>query len=1465
MKRKLLFSSLALLPLALWAQIISDGRFVQDGIYYRLNNETMTASVTPVMRMGSTSLTGDIVIPETITTEENKTYVVDEIKALAFNNSKITSFTCGRNIKKIGSQAFNNCRQLKSVSMDCAVVNIQGTAEEYSFQMEGLPADFFSGNTTLESITLGPAIKAIADRSFSGCTNLREVNLSDSLLVIGEYAFQNCNALTGLKFPESLMLIRFRAFDNAGLTSVSIHPKHGRFSSEEGGRNYKDMLHNEVFDEYTDCEILPLAFDGCKDLDSISLGDNITVTHEAFRHTKWYEAQPEGLLYIDNILVDFKFAGMDVPKSFEVKEGTRRVSGEVFSSNSGLSSRLPVDVTFPESLEIIDYKTFYGAYKGPKDITIPANVKALSFMSFAGTSFNHVFMQPVTPPSNNNSGIREPAILYVPSVSLAAYQDAWENYPDFLIRPMDGIDAATGIIYALNEADGTATISEASGTDLNIPSAITHEGKTYPVTALATNSITAWGRLTLPETLKTICSGAISFPSDANGAEEYVPGSVIIPASVDSIDQRPINNAGFISVAEGNPVFDSREDCNAIIHTATNTLVIAGMENPRIPASVKAIGPYAFTGNKHLKNLQLPECLTTVGTAAFAACDSITTLHIPASVSSIGRWAFSGCKWLTNITVDPQNPIYESIEGFPAIIEKATKTLVQGCAIQPYTDGEGNTQYNQTLVIPNGIKRIDDYAFGLYEFLSNDVNYSPAMQLRTVILPPSCSSVGSSAFTACKGLQDLTVRTKESLRTETVMDDGSVWPNVSELFNSDISSRVYINVPVGTLALYDGSRASELVSGRVREYYCNDNYSFNDADMTATVIKGWVDADSCFSVPATAKGYYEGEEYTVTEIGKRAASTRSERLGLDTNVTRAVLPATVRRINTYAFNRCSALTSINLPEGLEYIGAYAFSGCSALEGLSLPASVNHVGYQAFYNVPITEEEENGLRYFGTILYSNTRQTLQDTIIIREGTTVIADLQFGSPSSAQQRKKYTIELPQSLKGIAVGAFSSSRTYTITANVVSRAKEAPIAEYNEENTSITWEHNFVNIDTLYVPAGSKESYMTQGYLGEGGIFHQTWQARTVIEKGGYTTDEGIHYALNDDGTATLTGVDTTYHAALVIPETLNVDGVTYTVTAIGAYALDSCSLESVTIPATVEHIGQGAFQGVEVSSMELPETATEVAPLAFAGSNIQSITLPESITSIGESAFRDCANLRYVILPDSVETIGDYAFKGLGTNVGAGEAGQASTRRKAREVNPEDDLLAGKTFVTLPEATKFIGANALADVDVVESFIREPEKVQSGGRVCPVINGICRVPFRLAAHYGDARWSAAQFVERDPESFTLVFILDGEVYSEQTLLEGEQIGSLPVPEEREGLTFTGWTTDAGEEADENMQMPYGGLTLYGSYSNGDGVNGISGGTATAVSIYSADGRRLSGIARGINILRMADGTTRKIFVK
>ncbi len=53
---------------------------------------------------------------------------------------------------------------------------------------------------------------------------------------------------------------------------------------------------------------------------------------------------------------------------------------------------------------------------------------------------------------------------------------------------------------------------------------------------------------------------------------------------------------------------------------------------------------------------------------------------------------------------------------------------MQGCAIQPYTDEEGNVQYNPTLVVPDGIKRIGDYAFGIFPYTSNNVSYPASMR-----------------------------------------------------------------------------------------------------------------------------------------------------------------------------------------------------------------------------------------------------------------------------------------------------------------------------------------------------------------------------------------------------------------------------------------------------------------------------------------------------------------------------------------------------------------------------------------------------------------------------------------------------------------------------------------------------------------------------------------------------------------
>ena len=72
-------------------------------------------------------------------------------------------------------------------------------------------------------------------------------------------------------------------------------------------------------------------------------------------------------------------------------------------------------------------------------------------------------------------------------------------------------------------------------------------------------------------------------------------------------------------VEDGNAVYDSRENSNAVIETATNRLVM-GCKNTRIPNNVTNIGEYAFSGNTELMSITIPESVKTIEDYAFIAC-----------------------------------------------------------------------------------------------------------------------------------------------------------------------------------------------------------------------------------------------------------------------------------------------------------------------------------------------------------------------------------------------------------------------------------------------------------------------------------------------------------------------------------------------------------------------------------------------------------------------------------------------------------------------------------------------------------------------------------------------------------------------------------------------------------------------------------------------------------------------------
>ena len=151
-------------------------------------------------------------------------------------------------------------------------------------------------------------------------------------------------------------------------------------------------------------------------------------------------------------------------------------------------------------------------------------------------------------------------------------------------------------------------------------------------------------QIILPESLTEIGSYTFQYCSSLQNID--------IPAGVTSIGDNPFLGCKAlitIDVAEGNMAYDSRNNCNGIIETATNKL-ITGTAAITIPSTVIIIGPEAFR-DLDIQTITIPDGITTIDELAFYNCSSLTSVTIPNSVSKIGDYAFGGCSGLTSVTI----------------------------------------------------------------------------------------------------------------------------------------------------------------------------------------------------------------------------------------------------------------------------------------------------------------------------------------------------------------------------------------------------------------------------------------------------------------------------------------------------------------------------------------------------------------------------------------------------------------------------------------------------------------------------------------------------------------------------------------------------------------------------------------------------------------------------------------------
>lgn len=628
---------------------------------------------------------------------------VDIIGASAFRGHKeLKSVLIPESVAKIGESAFYGCTGLTEISVPANVKSIGNGAFSYCTGLIGvsLPTDItsisekvFSYCECLTDVSIPESVKSIGASAFLGCASLNSIDFPSGLISIGEYSFYQCVGLTEITIPANVSSIGKCVFSEcSALISIKVDAGNQIFDSRFNCNAIVRTATNQLLagcattiisDSVT--SISEYAFYQCLGLTSIDIPNTIKVIgNNAFYGIpnvnysgtatggNWgaenLNRYAEGMLVYENssktkIIACCK----NISGEIEIPNSVTSVGKNAFSNRTGLT-----EIILSDNLKSIGDNAFYGC-TGLRRIVIPDNVESIGDNAFCECS-------------------------NLSSVSLSINL---ETIGEKAFCKCTGVTSIT--IPNCVESIGNAAFEDV----LNVVYSGTASGR-------------RWGA----KNFNGYVSGYLVYSDESRkvivGCGKFAAGYLFIPATVKNIAVGAFNGCygiNSIYVDSSNTEYDSRNNCNAIIHSSTNTLIF-GCSSTVIHEGVSCIAAYAFNACRGLKSIVLPESVTEIDEKAFYNNYELESVVFEGEVKKIGEYAFYNCSGLTDFEI-------------PKTVISIGKYAFSGCT--------GITK----AVVPDGINTI------------NEGTFNGCRELTEITIPDSVTSIDNNAFCGCFSLKDV--------------------------------------------------------------------------------------------------------------------------------------------------------------------------------------------------------------------------------------------------------------------------------------------------------------------------------------------------------------------------------------------------------------------------------------------------------------------------------------------------------------------------------------------------------------------------------------------------------------------------------------------------------------------------------------------------------------------------------------